>query len=179
MSLPGTVTENMDGTFSSGGIDTVITSVSGLSSEVSALPVFTPQVDQFNFSFSNVGNTLTSGGTFSFADLTEAGALTVTGEAEFGSTPSLTGPLGLVLDATAFTFNLDGLKASGTINVMGSATLNLDPGTVTSMTATVGFPNIGGSGGSGPSPTPEPGTLLLLGSGLTGLGFIRRRFVRA
>jgi hypothetical protein len=47
-----------------------------------------------------------------------------------------------------------------------------------------GFEIFSGGGGSmyvadPTAPTPEPGTLLLLSSGLTGLGFIRRKFARA
>lgn len=165
----GTVTENSNPlTVSSTGVDTTFTSISGLPSNVSSLPIFT--TDEYQFSFSNVGLSFSDGGTFQFTDLTEVGALTVGGEAELGnSIPSLTGPLTLVLDATSFKF--EGI--SGTLSTMGSATLELDPGNVMSMTGSIGLPNVS------PSPTPEPGTLLLLGSGLTGLGFIRRRFVRA
>lgn len=175
----GTVTES-GGLLSSTGIDVNLTGVTGLSSAVSSLPVFTPNTDQFNFGFSNVGYSYSNGGTFSFTDLTEPGVLTVTGEAEFGSTPpgNLTGTLSIVLDATHYSFNYGGISASGNINVSGVASLTLDPGNVTSMTGSVGLPSVGGTG-SGTGTTPEPGTLLLLGSGMTALGFIRRKFARA
>ena len=91
----GTVTENTTGTAVTGSADVFLTSVSGISPELAALQVFTPDTDQFNFSFANVGLTFSDGGTFSFTDLTEAGVLTVTGTAELGGTPppNLTGPL--------------------------------------------------------------------------------------
>lgn len=163
----GGVTFNTNGTVS-GSADVAITSTSGLGS-LSSLPVFTPNTDQFNFSFSSVGYLFSDGGTFSFTDLTEAGLLSVSGQAEFAETPSLTN-VSFIVDATNYTF--DGF--SGTLNVTGTASLNLagDPA-VTSMTGSVGLP----SGGT--STTPEPGTLLLLGSGLSGFAFIRRRFARA
>lgn len=41
------------------------------------------------------------------------------------------------------------------------------------------FSSVGSGSFTSPTTTPEPGTLLLLGSGLTALGFIRRRFIRA
>lgn len=169
----GTVTANSNGTFS-GSTDAAITSVSGLPSSVSGLQVFTPNTDQFDFSFANVNSSFNQGGTFTFTDLTEPGLLTVSGEAEFGSTPTLIGPFVLVLDATSFSFNGN----SGTLNnIMGSADLTLDPGNVMSMTGTVGLPSVGGTGG-GPNPAPEPGTLLLLGSGLLGFApLIRRRLL--
>jgi hypothetical protein len=40
------------------------------------------------------------------------------------------------------------------------------------------FSTVGSGSFTSPTTTPEPGTLLLLGSGLTALGFIRRRFIR-
>lgn len=152
-----------------GSMDVNITSTSGLPSSVSSLPVFTPNTDQFNFTFANVGFTYSDGGSFSFTDITEAGLLVVTGEAEYGSTPS-PADLSLVLEATNYTF--DG--KSGTFSASGFANISMggDP-TVTSMTGGVGLPS---TGGSGTGATPEPGTLLLLGSGLSALGFIRRRF---
>jgi hypothetical protein len=166
----GTVTQS--GMTVSGSVDVTLTSVTGIPAPFSSLQVFTPQTDQFDFSFSNVGLTLTSGGTFTFVDETEMGLLSVSGLAELGGTPppGLVGPLTLVLDATGYTFS--GL--SGTLNAMGNATMVLDPGNVTSMTGSVGFPNVGGNG----STTPEPGTLLLLVSGLPAIGFIRRKLVR-
>lgn len=166
---------SVNSSLTSGSMDVAITGTSGLPSSVSSLQVFTPNTDQFEFSFSNVGFSFSNGGTFTFTDLTEPGLLTVTGEAEYGITPSLTS-MTLVLEATNYTF--DGM--SGTISASGSANLNFaDDPTVTSMTGFVGLPSVGGTGGSGPGTTPEPGTLLLLGSGLTALGFIRRKFARA
>ena len=153
-----------------GSMDVNITSTSGLPSSVSSLPVFTPNTDQFNFTFTNVGFSFSNGGTFSFTDLTEGGnVLTVTGEAEYGGTPS---PdfISLGLEATNYTF----MGSSWMISAGGFANISMggDP-TVTSMTGGVGLPS---AGGSGTGATPEPGTLLLLGSGLSALGFIRRRF---
>lgn len=164
----GSVT--LSGGLASGSVDVAITSVSGLPSSVSGLQVFTPGSDQFDFSFSSVGFSFSNGGTFSFTDLTEMGLLSVSGVAEYGMTPSPT-TLSMVLDATSYTFQGN----TGTLSAMGNATLNLegDP-TVSSMTGTVGLPNVGGSGA-----TPEPGTLLLLGSGLTALGFLGRKFAQA
>lgn len=151
----------------SGSMDVNITSTSGLPSSVSSLQVFTPNTDQFNFSFSNVGFSFSNGGTFSFTDLTEAGLLTVTGEAEYGITPSATN-ITLVLEATNFTF----AGSSGTISAGGFANINLsgDPEAL-SMTGSIGLPSTGGT-----STTPEPGSLLLLGAGLLGfVPLIRRR----
>ncbi len=160
-----------------GSMDVNITATSGLPSSVASLPVFTPNTQQFNFTFANVGFSLSAtGGTFSFSDAEVPALLTVTGEAEYGSTPS-GADITLVLEATNYVF--DGI--SGTINASGFANIILsgDPG-VASMTGSVGLPSTGSTGtGGGPSPTPEPGTLLLLGSGLSGLAFICRKFARA
>jgi hypothetical protein len=174
----GTVTQNGNGSVN-GGVDVTFTGVTGLPSLVSSLPVFTPQTDQFEFDFSNVGLTFGDGGTFTFTDLTEGGVLAVAGEAELGGTvpPGLTGTLSLVLDPTAFMFNYGGIAEGGTLSgLTGSANLTLDPGNVTVMTGTIGLPSFTGGG---PSPTPEPGTLLLLSSGLPLVGFLRGKFARA
>ncbi len=171
----GTVTQS-GSLFSTAGIDVALTSVTGIAEPFASLEVFTPNTDQFNFSFTNVGES--AGGTFSFTDLTESGALTVKGTAVWVSPAptGLTGTLDLDLVATTYSFNDEGYSFSGSIHDSGSASLNLDPGTVESMTGSVGLPS-GSSGGSGPSPTPEPGTLLLLASGLSLVGFIGRKWV--
>ncbi|MGC1106258.1 MAG: PEP-CTERM sorting domain-containing protein [Candidatus Acidiferrales bacterium] len=154
--------------YSSGSMDVFITSISGLNKNLTGFEVFTPDTDQFDFSFTGVGATFGDGGTFSFTDLTEAGLLTVTGEAEFGDTPSSSG---LLLTYEAMNYTFDG--KSGTVSATGNATIDFvtdsDP-TVSSMTGTVGLPNAISSA------TPEPGTLLLLGSGLLGfVPLIRRK----
>lgn len=162
----GTVNSSLTG----GSMDVFITSTSGLPASVAGLPVFTPQTVQFDFSFSNVGFSFSSGGTFSFSDIADPSLLTVTGEAEYGETPSPS-DISLVLEATNFTFE----GVSGTTSSSGGANIEMsgDPA-VTSMSGTIGLPS-----GGGPSPTPEPGTLLLLASGFPALAFIRRKLVRA
>lgn len=58
-------------------------------------------------------------------------------------------------------------------SVFGVADTNLPDGAGLSEFGTLTFTP--GTGGTGPSATPEPGTLLLLGSGLMGIGFLRRK----
>ncbi len=165
----GTVTQN-SGTVS-GSADVYITSISGLPSDLQGLPIFTPQTDEFDLSFTGAGSNYAAGGTFSFTDLTEAGLLTVTGGAEYtGSIPSgLVGTLDLNLSANSYSFNGSG----GSFDpIPTGVSLVLDPGNVMSMTGSVGLPN------GGPTPTPEPGTLLLFSSGLMGIGYLRRKVGR-
>jgi hypothetical protein len=172
----GIVTQS--GSTFSGSVDAALTSVSGIPSSVSGLNVFTPNTDQFDFSFSGVGPS--SGGTFTFSDMTEPGVLTVTGTAIWTGTPpsGLVGTLDLSLDALHYAFSYMGFSASGSLNASGTVALTLDPGNVTTMAGSVGLPSTFTSG-SGPSATPEPGTLLLLSTGLPVLGFLRRKFARA
>lgn len=170
----GTVTMATDGTVSSTGISTQLTAVSGLPSGIEDLSL---QSETLDFSFSNVGFTLTSGGTFTLTDGTD-GDFTVSGLAEFGSTPTLSGALTLVFEPTFVSIGGSddgGVLFSGTVSgLTGGITLNLDPGNVTSVTGTFGLPTPTGTGGG--STTPEPGTLLLFSSGLLGfVPFVRRK----
>ena len=173
----GTVTQDATTmAMSSTGVAVEITSTSGVPSGIEDL---TPFGEAMSLSFSNVGFAFSPSGTFTLTDAD--GDFTLSGEAEFGSTPSLTGPVVLVLDPNFVSIGgVDdgGLLFSGSVSgVTGGLNFTLDPGTVTSMTGNFGLPNFSGGGSS---TTPEPGTLLLLGSGLLGLGpLIRRKLSRA
>lgn len=120
-------------------------------------------------------------GTVTWDTLMETnGVDSLQGTATFDSTGALAGLLGN--GSAAFSLVLNPLSCS---NLAANTPCTLS-GVSTDPPAPEGFGTFGAGtfgstsgGGPGPGTTPEPGTLLLLGSGLTGLGFIRRRFVRA
>lgn len=113
-------------------------------------------------------------GTITWLTLNEslAGVDSMTGTATFTGTGVFSG---LGSGTGAITLNLNALSCA-----------NLSAGTPCTLTgvsqdppAPAGFASFGGTfgsgGGSTGGQTPEPGTLLLLGSGLTGIGFLRRK----
>lgn len=118
--------------------------------------------------------------------LTVTGAVDWTQIVENGSGVSLLG-------SASYTFS-GALSGSGTQGIdVSLAPLSCNsqvtgPCTLANISGELGdppaaFSSVGAGTFGGPPPstgvTPEPGTLLLLGSGLSGLGFIRRRFARA
>lgn len=112
-------------------------------------------------------------GTITWLTLNEslAGVDSMTGSATFTGTGVFSG---LGVGTAGITLNLNALSCA-----------NLSAGTACTLTgvsqdppAPAGFATFGGTfggGGSTGGQTPEPGTLLLLGSGLTGIGFLRRK----
>lgn len=101
----------------------------------------------------------------SFKDNTTADTLTF-GLSVFAVSVELGNPPCGASCTNTFDDNLTGINGTLTVNY------SADP-TITGVTGTVGLPF--GTGGT--SPTPEPGTLLLLGSGLVALGFVGRKLV--
>jgi hypothetical protein len=96
------------------------------------------------------------------------------------SSINLVGETGLVAYTTFSSGNANFLSALS--NVFTSLTLNFasaltDAGGTIAFTSSTGtiFGSIRGSGGTVSTSVPEPGSLLLLGAGLVGLGLLRRR----
>ncbi len=75
----------------------------------------------------------------------------------------------------SFTVQLSSLTCAGTTGPCSLAAISGELADPPTAFGTLSSGSLGG--GSGPSPTPEPGTLLLLGSGLVALGFIGRKLV--
>jgi len=115
-------------------------------------------------------------GTITWLTLNESstGVDSMTGTATFAGTGAFSG---IGSGSDSITLNLNALSCA-----------NLSAGTACSMTGVsldppnpAGFATFGATFGAptggGTNPTPEPGTLLLLSSGLTGIGFLRRKFL--
>jgi hypothetical protein len=124
--------------------------------------------DTSGYSLAGIGGGVN--GTITWMTLNESlGLDSMTGSATFTGTGVFSG--------------LGSSTASITLNLNALSCANLSSGTPCTLTgvaldppAPAGFATFGGSfGGSTGGQTPEPGTLLLLSSGLTGIGFLRRK----
>lgn len=114
-----------------------------------------------------------SGGDADFQVTGTISSLVTTGTSSAGSWVLTLVPTSVVIGGACECTGAGPISISG---VTGTMTINFDPGQVTGVSLGLGGgPFGGGTGGA----TPEPGTLLLLGSGLLGCApLIRRKFVR-
>lgn len=184
--FPGTVScgsslsiiggSSLDTIVVNGSITSQLTLASGLPSQISGLDDFTVGAESFLFSCSGV-TAFGTAGTFKFVDSTDDD-LTITGTAQVGSLATVgSEPLAVELDLTIQQFSVGGPDDGGTTfsatggNGGFEFLLNGDSGLASSGY----FENFG----SFTAATPEPGTLLLLGSGFLGLlASVQRRTVR-
>lgn len=152
------------------GISSQITLVSGLPSQISGLDDFTPEAETFLFSCSDV-TAFGTAGTFMLVDSTDDDFI-VTGTALVGGLAVMgSEPIGVGLDLTIEDISVGGPDDGGVTfsAAQGNGSVSFEPNGMSGVTSLAG--NFAGFGSftSTTTPTPEPGTLLLFGSGLMGL----------
>lgn len=193
-SCTGTLNNPSAGSYNSTGIGVTLTSISGVPSSVLQVPSFAEELTtnneiwDFSFNASTTASTA-SPGTFTLTDTDGGVNACCAGTTDFILSGFVTNLTAVVSGpTTTLTLTLDprsaglgdenfGFPQGVPISISGytgTVTIVDPPNGITSLNGTFDLPLTAGSNPNGV--TPEPGTLLLLGSGLTGIGFLRRRF---
>lgn len=160
------------GTYSLSADDSLVASYAGTSSSGSTWNISgIGGTDSDSYTLGDPGLGLTVTGAVDWTKIVENGSVTLFGTASYAFSGSLSGS-----GSTGISVLLSPLTCNS--EVTGACTLANVSGEMGDPPAAFSSVGSGTIGGSTPSATPEPGTLLLLGSGLTALGFVRRKFAR-